>query len=252
MRTYILLFLLLPLMASAQEYGEFDLNRGNGILFNISYAYHSPGGDLGKRFGEHFSVGSGVDYITDKGNWIFGLGMNYYFGFQVAENPLIGLRNDQGGIIGNNRGYADIQLRMRGFYAGAHVGKLIPVGFSNPRSGLRLTVSAGLLQHKIRIQDDPLSFVPHLDDDYKKGYDKLSNGLAFTEFVGYQLLSTNKRINFFAGFEFTQGFTMNRRAFDFDTRQQDTTNRVDLNVGFRVGWVLPFYVGQRASEEIYY
>ena len=136
--------------------------------------------------------------------------------------------------------------------AGAHVGKLIPVGFSNPRSGLRLTVSAGLLQHKIRIQDDPLSFVPHLDDDYKKGYDKLSNGLAFTEFVGYQLLSTNKRINFFAGFEFTQGFTMNRRAFDFDTRQQDTANRVDLNVGFRVGWVLPFYVGQRASEEIYY
>jgi hypothetical protein len=253
MRTYFWLFLLLPLLSTAQEYGEFDLNRGNGILFNVSYAYHSPGGDLGKRFGDHFSVGSGLEFITDKGNWLFGLGMNYYFGNQVAENPILGLLNDQGGIIGNNRGYADIQLRMRGYYLGGHVGKLIPLGFSrNPRSGLRVTASAGLLQHKIRIQDDPLNFVPQLDDQYKKGYDRLSNGLAFTEFIGYQILSTNKLINFFAGVEFTQGFTMSRRAFDFASRQQDTTERVDLNVGFRVGWILPFYVGERASEEIYY
>ncbi|MEQ8703491.1 MAG: hypothetical protein RIC19_06210 [Phaeodactylibacter sp.] len=252
MRTYFWLFLLLPFMATAQEYGEFDLNRGNGILFNLSYAYHSPGGDLGKRFGDHFSVGSGLEFITDKGNWIFGLGMNYHFGNQVGENPLFGLQNDQGGIIGNNRGYADIQLRMRGYYIGGHAGKLIPLGFANPRSGLRITVSAGLLQHKIRIQDDPLSFVPQLDEQYKKGYDRLTNGLAFTEFIGYQLLSTNKRINFFAGLEFTQGFTMSRRSFDFATRQQDTAERLDLNFGFRVGWILPFYVGERASEEIYY
>lgn len=252
MRIYLWLFFLLPLSATAQEYGEFDLNRGNGILFNLSYAYHTPGGDFGKRFGDHFSVGSGLEFITDRGNWLFGMGMNFYFGNQVSENPLSGLQNDQGGIIGNNRGYADIQLRMRGFYAGAHIGKLIPLGFSNPRSGLRVTVSAGLLQHKIRIQDDPLSFVPQLDDQYKKGYDRLSNGLAFTEFIGYQLLSTNKRINFFAGFEFTQGLTMSRREFDFATRQQDTAQRLDLNAGFRVGWILPFYVGQRASEEIYY
>lgn len=252
MRTYFWLFLLLPLTAMTQDYGEFDLNRGNGILFNLSYAYHSPGGDLGKRFGDHFSVGSGLEYITDKGHWLFGLGMNYYFGNQVGENPLSALQNDQGGIIGNNRGYADIQLRMRGFYTGVHVGKLIPLGFANPRSGIRVTVSAGLLQHKIRIQDDPLSFVPQLDEEYKKGYDRLSNGLSFTEFIGYQLLSTNKRINFFAGLELTQGFTMSRRDFDFSMRQQDTTERLDLNVGFRVGWILPFYVGERASEEVYY
>jgi hypothetical protein len=252
MRTYFWLFLLLPLTAMTQDYGEFDLNRGNGILFNLSYAYHSPGGDLGKRFGDHFSVGSGLEFISDKGHWLFGLGMNYYFGNQVGENPLSALQNDQGGIIGNNRSYADIQLRMRGFYTGVHLGKLIPLGFANPRSGIRVTVSAGLLQHKIRIQDDPLSFVPQLDEEYKKGYDRLSNGLSFTEFVGYQLLSTNKRINFFAGLELTQGFTMSRRDFDFSMRQQDTTERLDLNVGFRVGWILPFYVGERASEEVYY
>jgi hypothetical protein len=168
MRTYFWLFLLLPLTAMTQDYGEFDLNRGNGILFNLSYAYHSPGGDLGKRFGDHFSVGSGLEFISDKGHWLFGLGMNYYFGNQVGENPLSALQNDQGGIIGNNRSYADIQLRMRGFYTGVHLGKLIPLGFANPRSGIRVTVSAGLLQHKIRIQDDPLSFVPQLDEEYKK------------------------------------------------------------------------------------
>jgi hypothetical protein len=45
---------------------------------------------------------------------------------------------------------------------------------------------------------------------------------------------------------------MSRRDFDFSMRQQDTTERLDLNVGFRVGWILPFYVGERASEEVYY
>ncbi|TXB66543.1 hypothetical protein [Phaeodactylibacter luteus] len=248
----MLLLLCWSARGIAQEYGEFDINRGNGVLYHISYGGHSPGGDLGRRFGNHFSVGTGLEWITDRGNWLLGAEMNYFFGNQVAENPLSALITDQGFIIGNDRTFADIQLRMRGFYAGAHVGKLIPLGPRNPRSGLRVTVSAGLLQHKIRIQDDPLRFVPQLDDEYKKGYDRLTNGLAFTEFVGYQILSTNKRINFFAGLELTQGFTMSRRSFDFDTRTQDTASRLDFNVGLRVGWVLPFYVGERASEEIYY
>ncbi len=252
MRTYFWLLLLLPALGSAQDYGEFDLNRGNGLLFNVSYAGHSPGGDFGKRFGDHFSFGSGLEFITDKGNWLLGVNFHYYFGNQVGENPISGLQNNVGGIIGTNQGYADIQLRMRGYYAGAHIGKLVSLGFPNPRSGLRITLSAGLLQHKIRIQDDPLSFVAQLSDEYKKGYDRLTNGFALTEFIGYQLLGTKKRINFFAGFEFTQGFTMNRRSFNFDTRTQDTTERLDLNAGIRVGWILPFYVGKRASEEIYY
>ncbi len=256
MRNFILyafmLFVAVVPAYGQQEYETFALNRGNALIFDLSYGFHQPGGDLDERFGQHFSIGGGVEWITDKGSWIMGSTFSYYFGTQVKENPLLPLLNDQGFLIGNDREYADISLRMRGFYAGLHAGKLISLGFKNPRSGIRLTVGGGLLQHKIRIQKDPVRRVPQVSDEYEKGYDRLTNGLAFTEFIGYQLLSSNRRINFFAGFEFTQGFTMSRRSFNFDTRQQDTASRLDLDFGFRIGWILPFYMGERASREIYY
>ncbi len=250
--TSLLLLCCTLTLSAQQEYPEFALNRGNGLLPGISYGIHLPGGDLDERFGSHFSVGGSFDFVTSKNSWLLGVQYNLYFGNNVEENPLTNLVNDEGFIIANDRTYADIRLRMRGFYAGAHIGKIISLGFQNPRSGIRVTAGAGLFQHKIRIQNDPLRTVNQLTGEYEKGYDRLTNGLAFTEFVGYQVLSLNKLINFYAGFEFTQAFTQSRRAFNFDTRMQDTTERLDLDFGFRVGWVLPFYVGSRASEEIYY
>ena len=250
----VLLFLLLcglPSLLWGQKYSEYALNRGNALLFKLSYSGHRPGGDLADRFGNNFSFGSGVDLITAKGNWIIGADVAYLFGGEVKEDVIATLRTPEGFIIGNDRGYADIQLRERGLYAGGHIGKLIGIGKANPRSGLRVTVGAGLLQHKVRIQDDPLSGVPQLDDTYKKGYDRLTNGLAFTEFIGYQTLSTDRRVNFFAGLEFTQGFTMNRRDFNFDTRSKDETERTDLLFGIRVGWVIPLYFGQEAGKVFY-
>jgi len=234
---------------SGEDY--YSINKGNGLLFKLSYAGHIPGSDLANRFDHHFSVGSGLELITSESNWIAGFDFNYYFGSQVRQDVLAPLRTEQGFIIGNDRNYADIQLRMRGFYTGFHIGKLISLGFANPRSGIRATVGAGLLQHKIRIQDDPARTVAQLSGDYKKGYDRLTNGFALTEFIGYQVLGRDKRLNFYAGFEFTQGFTQNRRSFNFDTMTSDDTQRVDLNMGFRLGWILPFYFG-KAADEIYY
>lgn len=248
--TFIFLALLLPMVAGAQGYGN-ALNKGNGLLVRLSYGGHAPGGDLKNRFGPAFGVGSGLDFISSKSNWIAGLDFSYYFGSDVKEDVLASLRTPEGFIIGNNRTYSDIQLRMRGYYAGGHVGKLIGLGFANPRSGIRLTLGAGLLQHKVRIQDDPQSAVPQLSGEYKKGYDRLSNGLAFTEFIGYQVLSIDRRVNFYAGLEFTQGLTMSRRDYDFDTRAKDETERLDLLIGIKVGWILPIYFG-READEIYY
>lgn len=253
MRNLLVFVLLgcLPLFLWGQQTGKYALNKGNALLLKISYAGHRPGGDLADRFGNNFSAGLGADLVTSKGNWLFGADFNYLFGGQVKEDVLASLRTPEGFIIGNNRSYADIQLRERGFYAGAHAGKLFSIGLPNPRSGIRATVGAGLLQHKIRIQGDPSSGVPQLDNDYKKGYDRLSNGLALTEFIGYQVMSMDKRVNFYIGFEFTQAFTMSRRDFNFDTRAKDETERNDLLFGIRVGWAIPIYFGQEAGEVFY-
>ncbi|MCB0571004.1 MAG: hypothetical protein KDC66_14620 [Phaeodactylibacter sp.] len=246
----LILLLLLPLLAGAQS-NDNALNKGHALLIHLSYGGHSPGGDLAKRFGSAFGVGTGFDFITSESNWIAGLDFSYYFGSNVKEDVLASLRTPEGFVIGNNRTYSDIRLRMRGFYAGGHIGKLFGLGFANPRSGIRLTLGAGLLQHKVRIQDDPQSAVPQLSGDYKKGYDRLANGLAFTEFIGYQVLSIDGRINFYAGLEFTQGLAMSRRDYDFDTRTKDETKRLDLLYGLKAGWILPIYFGKGADERFY-
>ncbi len=226
-------------------------NQGTGILLHIGLGGQTPGGDLATRFGSNMNVGGGLDWLSEKSNWIFGLEGSYLFGTDVQENVLENLQNQDGFIVGSSGELADIQLRERGFYVGGRIGKLFSLSAKNLRSGVRVTAGVGLLQHKIRIQDDPLVGVPQLSENYKKGYDRLTNGLAFNEFIGYQLLSMNKRVNFSIGFEFTQGLTQNRRDFNYDTRKADTDQRLDLLWGIRASWILPFYVGKGASQ-IYY
>ncbi|MDX1940108.1 MAG: hypothetical protein SFU99_06120 [Saprospiraceae bacterium] len=228
-----------------------ELNKGNGLLFSVGLGVQLPGGDMADRFGINMNTGAGLDFITQKSNIIVGLNAYYLFGTNVKEDVISALRTPEGQIIGNDKSYADIQLRERGFYIGGLVGKLFTLSQKNPRSGLRVTLGAGLLQHKIRIQDDPFRAVPQLYGDYKKGYDRLSNGLSFHQFIGYQILSTDKHTNFYIGLELTQGFTQNRRDFNFDNRTQDDTQRIDLLLGIKAAWILPFYIGKAASE-IYY
>src|SRR5690606_10623621 len=125
---------------------------------------------------------------------------------KVKEDVLAGIRGPDGLLISNDRSVADIQLRERGFYVGGHLGKLFRLSDFNPKTGIRLTVGAGVLQHQIRLQEEVNVSVSAISGDYKKGYDRLSNGLALNQFIGYQHFSLNRRINFYAGFEFTQAF----------------------------------------------
>lgn len=228
----------------------FAQTDGKAILVNINYTAAFPGGDLGDRFDFHSEVGMGVDLITAKGGLIFGLTGNIMYGSSVKEDVLANLRTTDGIIIGNDRDPADIQLRERGWYAGGHVGKVFSFT-ENDKSGIRITVGTGLLQHKIRIQDDPSRTVSALLDDYKAGYDRLTNGLAFREFIGYQYLSTDQRLNFRVGVELTQGFTQNRRNYNFDTQMVDDRKRTDLIFALQIGFTLPFYL-EATKTEIFY
>jgi hypothetical protein len=218
------------------------------ILPSLGYAYQFPGGDLQDRFGANFSLNLQLEYLSRR-DWGFRLEGGYLFGTQVKEDVLARLRTREGNIIGNDRAPADIQLRQRGWYLGAGLSRLFRLG-SASRSGLLLSVTAGLLQHRIRIQDDPLSAVPQLNDTFQKGYDRLANGLYLTEFVGYRYLANDRRINFYAGLEFTQAFTQNRRSFDYDLQARNDSDRLDLLYGLRIGWILPFYL--EPSNQIVY
>ena len=246
MRLYFL-FILFPVTCflHAQEPAD------PGILADFSYAAQLPGGDLSDRFGYNFSAGIGASYITSGKSWIFGLETHFLFGDQIKEDVLATLRTPEGFLIGNDKSFTEILLRQRGLYVGANIGKIISLLPGNPRSGIRWSLGIGLLQHKIRIQDDPIRVVPQIAGEYKKGYDRLTNGLTIKEFIGYQHLDPNRRINFYAGFEFYQGFTRSRRSFQFDIRKQNDENRLDLLAGFRIGWILPFYFHPK-DRDIFY
>lgn len=243
---------ILFLFITVNSFGQlYENSSATVLLTNFTYGSHLAAGDLNDRFGNSSAVGGDIEIITGKGNFIFSLETQYIFGRKVKEDPLSILRTADGNIIGNTLSYAAVGLRQRGLHVAFNVGKLFSVIPGNPRSGIRATIGVGLLQHKIRIQDDPSSFVPSLDDRYKKGYDNLSNGLSLKEFIGYQHLAKNRLMNFYAGFEFIQGFTQNRRSFNFNEMVKDDEKRLDLLMGFRVGWTLPFYVGDD-GEEIFY
>lgn len=227
------------------------LNQGTGFLVGFSYAFQWPGADLADRFGQHFSPGLSTEWVTEKNNWIIGLDGQFIFGQRVRTDVLAPLRSPEGIIYGNDKSPADIQLRQRGIYMGAKVGKIFFTTREQPRSGLKITLGSGFLQHKIRIQDDPSRNVPQLSGNYKKGYDRLTNGWALTQFIGYQKLANDNRLNFFFGIESMQAFTAGRRSFNFDTQTADTSSRFDLSYGIRAGWILPFYYG-KALDEITY
>ncbi len=226
-------------------------NKGNAVAVYISYAFQLPALDFAERYGLNNNVGVGTEFITDKSNFIFGLESGYLFGNEVKTDVLAGLRTAEGYIIGNDRSVADIQLKQRGFYIGGMAGKLFPLSVKEPRSGIRFSLGAGLLQHKIRIQDDPQRAVAPLSGDYKKGYDRLSNGMAFNSFLGYQMLAKDGRINFFVGMEACYGMTQNRRSINFDTRSRDTRRYDDMLLGLRAAWILSFYMGKSAREIFY-
>ena len=245
--------LVLLVLLVQQEYsvaqGLGGSNTGRVFLLNFGYGPQMPIGDLEERFGTNFAAEISADYMTAN-NWTIGVQGQFLFGSTVNEDVLAGLRTSAGDIIGNDREPADLQLRMRGSYYGLRVGRLFGLSEANNRSGIRINLGAGLLQHRIRIQDDPFRVVPQVEGEYEKGYDRLTNGLALHQFIGFQTIGKNNGVNITLGFEFFEGFTQNRRAFNFDTRTADTEQRLDILAGLRFSFSLPFYQGN--AEDIFY
>lgn len=240
------------LPATAQQFPEHPAeserrNKGNAILLHLAGGAQWPGGDLAERFGPNGALSLGLEYLTAN-NWIAGAEGQFLFGSTVKDDPLAILRTPEGDIIGNDRNLADVLLRERGLYVGAHVGRLFTFG-RDARSGLRATFGAGWLQHKIRIQDDTRS-VTQLTGDYQKGYDRLTGGLALQQFLGWQNLAPDRLANWIFGFEFSQGFTQSRRDWDFTEMRRLDGRRLDLRFGVRASWTLPFY--NRPARSIYY
>ena len=147
---------------------------------------------------------------------------------------------DRGYIVGTDGLQYDPILWESGFTASVQVGKITNLLSINPNSGVTFMGGIGFLQHNIWIYIDETA-VPQLSEEYKKGYDRLTNGLAFNQYIGYYLFSNKYFVNFRAGIEITEGITQNRRSINYDTQMKDDATRIDMMVNFKLSWNLPIF-----------
>lgn len=216
--------------------------------FGIHFGWQFPSGDMEERFGSCGVAGASFN-IKDRKNWYYGLSFNYYFGNEVKEPGLLqNLYTDRGEIIDNEGQISIINIQQRGYSVMLNGGKLFPWFGPNYNSGVLVKVGVGFMEHKIQI-DHQENFIDYLDGEYEKGYDRLTNGLALSQFVGYYHMSNSRIANFFIGVEFLQGFTQGRRDYNYDTRTVDDEPRNDILYGVVAGWFLPLY--KRQPQEFY-
>ena len=218
-------------------------------MVKFSYTGQLPGGDLAKRFG--FSSAVGMNFsIKTKHDLFLGADGSFIFGNNIKQNGILdSMKTSSGFIINQSGNPATVRLFERGFTVDIHIGKLFPLRSHNKNSGLLIYAGPTYIEHRINISDVGHQ-TPQLVNDYLKGYDRLTGGFGFHEFIGYVYMGNNRILNFFGGFDLTQALTKSLRGYNYDTRQTDTAQRFDMLSGIRVGWILPLY--KRTPEEFYY
>ncbi len=221
----------------------------NVLLVGLGYGHYLPAGDMADRFGNNSMVVGNVMFKT-KSQWLYGFDGTFIFSNNVNQKDLFkNIETTKGGIIGSDGKLADVRKYERGYTITFNGGYLFSKKKPNPNSGFVAVAGVGFMQHKIRIETIG-NTVPALSKEYRKGYDRLSNGLVLHQYFGYQYMGNKHLINFFAGIDIFEGFTAGRRSYNFDIMTADNSSRTDILIGLRAGWYLPLY--KKAPEKIYF
>lgn len=250
MRIFIILTVLLLSNVVFAQRNVTDKTIGTPYI-SIQYGANLSGGDLADRYGFTNSLGSIAGYKTNK-NWIFALDGSFLFGKDIRIDGLLdNLRDDQGEITNTSGGQSIVLLFNRGFHVNGVIGKIFPFWRPNPNSGPMIQLGAGYSWHKLRIETQEDN-VPQIQDDYLKGYDRLTIGANTSQFIGYSFMANQGIYNFYAGLYFQQGYTVNQRDVFWDMPEKKVSKdiRIEHLYGVRVGWLIPIY--KRQPKEFYF
>lgn len=217
-------------------------------LVGVHFGGDLPFGDLANRYGSNLTTGFNFMYKTQK-NYLFGLDVNYGFGRNFKEDVLAQLKNSDGFIVDNSGYPADLRTSERILNIVLHAGKLLPFGSLNKNSGLVVDAGFGYMQHRVHFLDANVQ-IAAINGDIKNGFDRLTNGVVASQFVGYMYLSDSRLLNFYMGVEAYEGFTKSVRKLNYDTGLPDTQSRLDILLGLRIGWILPLY--SRTPKNYFY
>ncbi len=210
----------------------------NAAIINIDYGISSPFIDLAKRYGRINGIGLGFGYKFNR-NFIVNASGSLLFSNKVRENGILdSIIGPSKELIDAQGNFAVLRLYQRGYMWHVNFGKIFPINKLEINSGLMVTAGIGFIQHKIKFQFSR-TIMPQLENNYYKGYDRLSNGILFRQFTGYHRIDPKGMLNFYAGVESILAFTQNRREINFDTRTKDLSTKKDLLIGFKFGILIP-------------
>ncbi len=245
-----MLFASVNAFAQKKHHNMRDSIVSTGFI-SANYGYNLPGGNLYERFGNNSTIGALAGYKTRKNNFYI-IEWNYIFGEHVKENGILdSISTTEGYLIDVEGKLSDIRIFERGFTLHAQYGHVFPIREISPNRNTGLFVSAGIgmMQHKIRIYDNGARS-PQLSGEYLKGYDRMTSGISFSQFVGYWYMSNSRFVNFYFGFEAYEAITKSRRSWDYDLMRADTKQRFDVMYGVRAGWIIPLYRRHGKDEYI--
>lgn len=241
---------------NAQERREEIIGQDTAIstpFFTASAGWTFPYGEMSNRYYSFLNTNVNLGWKTEK-NWI------YYceFGFQFGSDN-VKIKNDiladmlvntsDPFVIGQDGTNAGVVAYNRNLSLSVFGGKVIPLWFSNPNSGLMLTAGLGFLQHQI-IYQPTLTKAPQIEGDYAYGYDRQMRGAMASVFIGYIQMSKKNFANFYLGVQIDNAFTKMTREYQFDLRRGDDKIYHDGMLTLKIGWMFPFY--GRDADKIYY
>ena len=248
---FVLLFSFLLCANVTNNFAQSSIRDSsiNLSVIGIQYSRNISSGDLNDRFGGFNALGASFTFKF-RNNIYFRLSYDFLFGENVKENDVLDpLLTDKGNMI-NGLGYLEpVFMEMRGDMISFKIGKIFPWFGPNPNSGVYFSLGSGFLQHKIHFSYTSGPLYP-LRDPYKKGYDRLSNGITFSQDIGYIFFDNANFKNFYIGLNFTEGFTENRRDWNFDEMRKDDSKRTDMIISFKFGINIPIY--KKAAQDYYF
>ena len=242
MRLFFTLFLFLIIFSSSAQ-------RKKQSAFTFEYTYQLPFGDLSKRFGNNSSVGCSF-FSERENNFFYKIQSNYLFGNKVNDSTIFDkIRTSNGALIAADGHYANVNLMQRGYSVILMAGYALHTK-KNDLSGLYLSAGIGFLQHQIFI-DTKNENIPQLNEEYKKGYDRLTNGLSTKWEANYKYYSPDGNFQIYTGMNITLAYTENKRPYLFDTMEYTTNKRSwDKLLGINMGIIIP--VHRKNEEEFHY
>lgn len=234
---------MLCFSVSAQNQIKVSKVDSAGFIFytGANYSYQLVRGDFQNESTDIMCIGLDLGLKT-KSNWSFDVDFGYFFSGKVkGTDSLFRLITNQIGSIMDGDGVpADIDVDQRAWTLQANIGKIFPISKYHRNSGIQTKIGAGTMQRYIFIKN-PENKVAALNNEYKKGYDRLTIGFSLHQYIGYINLSKTKYTCFYAGVELTETFSHRQREWDFSLMGKDNRSFTDIMIGFKIGWIIPLY-----------